>query len=488
MTYAKSHSKQVYHDARKSSWGDLFPHEPKSKLARTRGVRKLVKEDSGEQNLLLEENEELIEETGLDTTNWPVAELVSDSEVDRQSGRAAGAGSEAGPEVLTWKSGKIWKQGLGQTRDLSTLARREWLSFAQSCLLKSGSDPSSVVQVGQRRYMSARPVETQHAPVGKCLDLVVMLTAGPRPKVTLNTLHSLASAGTPITCLTAFDYSTALVSETAGIDMVLVGDSLSQVAMGHSSTTAITLDEMIHHCKIVTRGAKSPFVFADMPFGTFEISVEDGVRNAIRMIKESGIEGVKIEGGREIVPLVKRLSEVGIPVIPHIGLQPQRAVSMSGYLVQGKTSHSAHDIYETARLMQEAGAQIILLEAIPHQLGSYITESLDLITIGIGAGGGTQAQVLVITDVLGTYAAPLPATGTGTATAGLGQGQGQTQSKPRFVRHFGRVGDEMRRAVEGYRDAVKQGSFPEGKESYGIKKEEWEGFLRLRAEGGGRGK
>jgi 3-methyl-2-oxobutanoate hydroxymethyltransferase len=249
--------------------------------------------------------------------------------------------------------------------------------------------------------------------------------------------------------------------------MVLVGDSLSQVALGHTSTTEVTLDEMIHHAKAVTRGAKSPFVFADMPFGSFEESTNVGVRNVIRMIKESGVDGVKIEGGREIIPLVKRLSEIGIPVIPHIGLQPQRATSLSGYLVQGKTKSAALDLFETAKELHEAGATGFLLEAIPHRLAKYITEQLGTLTIGIGAGGDTSAQVLVITDVLGLY-----------DTADAGEEGG---NKPRFVRRFGAVGREMRNAVEGYKEAIISGGFPEvGKETYGMKKEEWEGFLAAR--------
>lgn len=292
------------------------------------------------------------------------------------------------------------------------------------------------------------------------------LTPALRPKVTLNTLRSLASAGTPITCLTAYDFPTALLSEAAGIDMVLVGDSLSQVALGHTSTTEITLDEMIHHAKAVTRGAKSPFVFADMPFGSFEQSLSVGVGNVIRMIKESGVDGVKIEGGREIIPLVKRLSEVGIPIIPHIGLQPQRATSLSGYLVQGKTKAAALDLYETAKELHEAGATGFVFEAVPHRLAKYITDELKILTIGIGAGAGTSGQVLVITDILGLYHTE------------EGESSG---NHPRFVRRFGNVGKEMRNAVEGYKDAIKGGEFPEvGKETYGMKKEEWEGFLAAR--------
>jgi 3-methyl-2-oxobutanoate hydroxymethyltransferase len=408
LTYAKSHSKQIYHDARKSAWGDLFPHDPKVKVVRTRGVRKLVKEEGFATPM---EAEEEMEEGDLE--GMPVAELeTGDSE-----------------DVITYKS-----RPSGQRREYSTAARPRSLHIATPF---------------QRRHMSARP------------ESLPTITSSPRTKTTLNTLRSLAASKTPITCLTAYDFPTALLSETAGIDMVLVGDSLSQVALGHSSTTHITLDEMIHHAKAVTRGAKTPFVFADMPFGSFEQSLEVGVGNVIRMIKESGVDGVKIEGGREIVPLVRRLSAIGIPVIPHLGLQPQRATSLSGYLVQGKTTAAAMELFNTAKELHEAGATGFLLEAIPHKLATYISDELQTITIGIGAGSGTHAQVLVITDVLGLY-----------------EGEG---ARPRFVRGFGKVGEEMRKAVEGYREEVRNRRFPEiGKETYGMKKEEWEGFLTAR--------
>lgn len=225
---------------------------------------------------------------------------------------------------------------------------------------------------------------------------------------------------------------------------------------------------MIHHARAVTRGAKTPLIFADLPFGSFESSAEKGVESVIRLVKEAQIDGVKIEGGLEILPLIKRLASIGIPVIPHIGLQPQRATSTSGYLVQGRTAVGAVKLLDTALTMQEAGATMFLLEAIPHLLASYITKNVSIPTIGIGAGPGTSGQVLVITDVLGVYAE---------------QGDdGLPVPQPRFVRQFGNVGAESSKAVEEYMKEVKARSFPSvGKETYGMKAEEWKDFL-VRAE------
>ena len=303
--------------------------------------------------------------------------------------------------------------------------------------------------------MSARPVGRS--------------SSGQRPKVTIGELTRMKAADQPITVLTAYDFPTALLSESTGIDICLVGDSLSQVALGHDNTTQITLDEMIHHCKAVGRGAKTPFIIADLPFGSFESSTEKGVESAIRLIKEGGVDGVKIEGGREILPLVKRLSDVGIVVVPHVGLQPQRATSTSGYLVQGRSADSASRLLDTVLDFEQAGAGMFLLEAIPHLLGTHITERVSVPTIGIGAGPRTSGQVLVITDVLGTYSDPAMDDDTGDIQPNAAQ--------PRFVRKFGNSGRDNRRAINEYIKGVRERSFPEiGKETYGMKKEEWEAF------------
>ncbi|KAJ9116209.1 hypothetical protein QFC24_006800 [Naganishia onofrii] len=299
--------------------------------------------------------------------------------------------------------------------------------------------------------------------------------------VTLASLRKLQNEGTPITMMTAYDYPTALLTHSSGIDMTLVGDSLSQVALGHYNTNQITLNEMIHHCKAVARGAKTPFIVSDMPFGSFEASVQQGVESAVRLVKEGYVDGVKIEGGKEIIPLVKRLTEIGIPVMPHLGLQPQRATSLSGYMVQARSSAGAKELYETAMALQQAGAFALLLEAIPHKVASYITKQLDVLTIGIGAGPGTSGQVLVASDVLGVFPTEEEAAAAAEAAAEHGQGQQPLQGVKvaKFVRRFGNVGSESRRAVREYIDAVRSGGFPEiGKETYMMGKEEWEEFER----------
>lgn len=203
--------------------------------------------------------------------------------------------------------------------------------------------------------------------------------------------------------LTAYDFPTARACESHGIDIVLVGDSLAQVCLGYDSTTQLTMDEMIHHCKAVSRGSKTPFLVADMPFGSYHASTEDAVRNAVRLVREGRVEGVKLEGGREIVETVKKLTAIGIPVMAHVGLLPQRHTSQSGYRVQGKTAESARGVLHSAHALQDAGAFSVVLEAIPHVLASYITSKLVIPTIGIGAGPGTSGQVLVWDDVMSTW-------------------------------------------------------------------------------------
>ncbi|CAA7260402.1 unnamed protein product [Cyclocybe aegerita] len=296
-----------------------------------------------------------------------------------------------------------------------------------------------------RRWMSVRPPSKDPT------------TPIPRKKVTIQALHALRQSKTPITMLTAYDYPSALgCSSSPLIDITLVGDSLAQVCLGYASTTQLTLSEMIHHTRAVARGTTHPFLVADMPFGSYHTSVSDAVTNAIRLVQEGRVEGVKLEGGREIVDVVRRLTEIGIPVMAHVGLMPQRYTSMSGYKVQGRSVSGAKKVVMDALALQEAGAFAVLVEAVPLELGKYVTDRLMIPTIGIGAGPHTSGQVLVYDDVMGTWSG----------------------HKAKFVRRFANMKDVRDNGVQRYCEAVKDGSFPNPEtESYTMDKIEWAKFM-----------
>ena len=261
--------------------------------------------------------------------------------------------------------------------------------------------------------------------------------------------------------LTAYDFPTARACEAHGVDMILVGDSLAQVCLGYDSTTRLTLDELLHHSRAVARGAKTPFLVVDMPFGTFLPTPDDAVRNAVRIVKEGGAEGVKLEGGMDVVETVRRITAAGIPAMAHVGLMPQRHVSLSGYRAQGRDAESAMGVLKSALALEEAGAFAIVLEAIPHVLGSYISQRLKRIpTIGIGAGPGTDGQVLVYADMVGTWHG----------------------HQAKFVRRFAEVEKEVEKGVRAYGEAVRERSFPGPQESYEMPKAQWEKFERLAEE------
>ena len=257
--------------------------------------------------------------------------------------------------------------------------------------------------------------------------------------------------------VTAYDYPTALACSSSPIvDITLVGDSLAQVCLGYSSTTQLTMDEMVHHARAVARGTTHPYLVADMPFGSYHISVEDALRNAVRLVREAGLDAVKMEGGKEIAHIVRRLTEVGIPVMAHVGLLPQRHAALSGYRVQGRSISGARQVLEDALALEEAGASSMVVEAVPKELGQYITEKVKVPTIGIGAGPGTSGQVLVLDDIMGTWSG----------------------HKAKFVRRFANLKEVRDTGIQKYSEAVRDGSFPDpNKESYTMDPQLWQQFL-----------
>ncbi len=247
-----------------------------------------------------------------------------------------------------------------------------------------------------------------------------------------------------ITCLTAYDYPTARLLDEAGVDILLVGDSLGMAVLGYDSTLPVTLDEMVHHTRAVGRATRHALLVADMPYGSFHVSLEESVRNAVRLVKEGGAEAVKVEGGERRIELIARLVEAEVPVVGHVGLTPQSINTLGGFHVQGKTADAARQVERDARSVETAGAFAIVLESMPRELAARITEKLRIPTIGIGAGPDCDGQVLVIHDLLG-YGA---------------------EHRPKFVRRYANLSVEITRAVTAYCDDVRSGTFPSDAESY----------------------
>jgi 3-methyl-2-oxobutanoate hydroxymethyltransferase len=252
-----------------------------------------------------------------------------------------------------------------------------------------------------------------------------------------------------ITMVTAYDYPTAQLVDEAGVEFILVGDSLGMVVLGYEDTLAVTLNDMIHHGKAVVRGSKKAFVVVDMPFLTYQVNSEDALRNAGRIIQETGAQGVKLEGGLEIVEAVKSITRAGIPVMGHLGLTPQSAGQLGGFKVQGKDPRVAKKIMEDSLVIEDAGAFSLVLECVPWQLAKAISEQLSIPVIGIGAGKFCDGQVLVYHDVMGLY----------------------TGKRPKFVKQYAEARNEMVKGITDYISEVKQGSFPEEKHSFTMSEE-----------------
>lgn len=265
-------------------------------------------------------------------------------------------------------------------------------------------------------------------------------------KNTVATFQKAKAEGTKLTMLTAYDYSTAKLLDESGVNSILVGDSLGNVILGYEDTLAVTMEDMIHHGAAVARGAKDAFVVIDMPFMSYQISVEEAVRNAGRLMKEGHGEAVKLEGGEEVCPQIRAIVNAGIPVMGHLGLTPQSIHAFGGFKVQGKTEAAAKKLIEDAKKVQEAGAFAIVLEAVPSKLATLITEQLDIPTIGIGAGNGCDGQVLVYQDMLGMF----------------------SDFTPKFVKRYANVGEVMKNAFRQYIEEVQSGAFPAKENEYTI--------------------
>lgn len=262
-----------------------------------------------------------------------------------------------------------------------------------------------------------------------------------------NTVLTFAKAKqerTKISMLTAYDYSTAKLMNDAGINSILVGDSLGNVMLGYEDTVSVTMEDMIHHTAAVARGAKEALVIADMPFMSYQTSVYDAVVNAGRLMKEGRANAVKLEGGKEVCPQIKAIVDAGIPVCAHIGLTPQSINVFGGNRVQGKTEVAAQKLIEDALAVQKAGAFAVVIEAVPEKLASLITSKLDIVTIGIGAGNGCDGQVLVYQDMLGMY----------------------SDFTPKFVKKYANLGEIMTAAFKQYDEEVKNSSFPSEEHTY----------------------
>lgn len=272
--------------------------------------------------------------------------------------------------------------------------------------------------------------------------------SGPRSKIRINNLQEKKARHEPISALALGDFTSARLADEAGIDFVLVGDSLGSYLLGYENTLPVTLEEMLHHTRAVRRGVRYALVVADMPFGTYQVSLQEGVKNASRFLKEAGAEAVKIEGGEKRAELVRQLLDAEIPVMGHIGLTPQSVHRMSGYKVQGKTLPAVEDLMRDAIALERAGAFAIVLEGVPREVAAMITAEVSVPTIGIGAGPDCAGQILVFHDLIGLTGEPA-----------------------KFVRQYANVAAAMAEAVHDFKRDLDARAFPSDAESYHLPKE-----------------
>jgi 3-methyl-2-oxobutanoate hydroxymethyltransferase len=273
-------------------------------------------------------------------------------------------------------------------------------------------------------------------------------------KTTVLTLQHKKDRGERITMLTAYDFPTSRALDAAGIDAILVGDSLAMVVLGHETTLSVTMEEMLHHARAVSRGAKRALLVGDMPFLSYQAEPAEAVRNAGRFLKEAGMDAVKLEGGRDLAPTVRAIVRAGIPVMGHAGLRPQSIRQLGGFRTQARTADDASSLLEDALALEDAGCFAVVLESVPDRVAAAVSERLCVPTIGIGAGAGTDGQVLVTNDLLGLV-----------------------ERTPRFARRYADLGAEIARAAEAYRRDVERGAFPTREESFSIAEDEWGAFL-----------
>lgn len=273
-----------------------------------------------------------------------------------------------------------------------------------------------------------------------------------RKKVTIRLIQAMKTRHEPISMLTAYDYPTALIMDQAGLDIILVGDSLGMVVLGYESTLPVTMDEMIHHCKAVARGAKYALLVGDMPFLSYQVSPAEAVRNAGRFLQEAGMNAVKLEGGSERAETIRAVVGAGIPVMGHLGLTPQSVHKLGGFRPQGRDAEAAYKLLEDAQVLQEAGCFSLVLESIPGRLAELVSQRLEIPTIGIGAGAGCDGQVLVTHDLLGLF----------------------ERFTPKFVKRYANFAGEMRRAFSEFRADVRASAFPGPKHTVEMSDDEWQ--------------
>jgi 3-methyl-2-oxobutanoate hydroxymethyltransferase len=282
-------------------------------------------------------------------------------------------------------------------------------------------------------------------------------TQSARQKMTTLAFRQKKEKGEPITMLTGYDYPTALALDQAGIDAILVGDSLGMVVLGYENTIPVTMEEMLHHCRAAARGVKSAFLIGDMPFMSYQVSVEEAVYNAGRLLKEGGVEAVKLEGGQVRLDVVNAIVGAGIPVMGHLGLTPQSVFAQGGFRPQGRTAPAAKRLLDDAMLLEEAGCFSLVLESVPARLAELISKRLAIPTIGIGAGAGCDGQVLVVHDLLGMF----------------------DRFTPKFVKKYADLNAEMRRAFGEYITDVTTRRFPCEEHTVEMPEQEWECFKQL---------